>query len=603
MSKYSSPADKPRVFMGPKESRERLLAEDSDMLNEFGDFNDTINDMKAEAEDGVHNDNESAKKAQPQVGGRVFMGPKESREHILVTEPKAFEQETFESSTRSRVFRGTKDTEEDLVSDDKIHLIQKVTPKQEHFEGARVFMGPSNSRESPLDSLQVHSMAEWRKRVEAEYLEQIKERIVERTKKILQDATEEAKVLKEAALEGIAKQEEELDNAHHELEAQRLEVSKEQAELAALREEVQRQYDTAAQNGYQQGVEQAMLEMQARQEELESHFEQHRFDLDHAYVSVLRAIEEQADHIFATWRQDMVRLLLDSVQVGIGFALEKDRQKSLTALFDNAVQQLTEHKRLTIHVHPDDIQLVQEVANSAKARFPDLRTWDVEAKQDMVPGSLAVESDVGRADNNMDYRLQQLYETLQHLELPQGEAEEKAKEAIAKADSDNGIDKLAENVNARLEARQAEEARFAEEARQAEEAEQARLDEEAELARQAEEARLTEEALAQEQAYQEEVHVEQGEIVQDEAAQDEIAQDGLDQDEFADFSEFIPPPPSIHAELPEHIEAHQDFASQEPTGQEPIGQDFVGQEYTGQEDFVEQAEDPPSSEEGEHHGP
>lgn len=320
-----------------------------------------------------------------------------------------------------------------------------------------IFLGPTPDRESTIDKVTENRQRElWNRRTEAEYMERVRVKATVRVQAMLDQARAQAEAIRGTARQWAEKVKAECD----ELRAQ---AERGVREAEALRMEAGEQHELAREEGYNQGMEQAMQEL-----------EQHRMALDDATASVLKTIESQTDAIFAAWRQELAALLRESVETATGWIVTEERNAVLSSLLSASVQALADRRRMVVRVNPQDHAAVELVIESAKARFTDLEAWEVRGDENIAPGGLLVESASGMVDNSVPMRREVVAEVLQHLTLPPGDAERAGVAAVAEAMERSGMNALAAEADARaaqaaqeaqeLEAQEAEElARLAEE--------------------------------------------------------------------------------------------------------------------------------------------
>lgn len=316
-----------------------------------------------------------------------------------------------------------------------------------------VFMGPTTDRESRLDKISNREEQDlWNRRTEAEYLRRVKERAVEQLNAMLADTQEQAAGLLAAA------------QADAESIRQAAEVLREEArqdrETAAA--ELENARDIRAQaydEGYDRGVEQAMLEL-----------EEQRGGIDATTLAVLKAIEEQCGTLFASWRGELTALLRQSVETATGWVLTEERAAILEHLLCSAVTALEDQRRITVRANPVDVPAVEEVLNSVRTRFHELKSWDVKSDETLVPGGLVVESASGRVESLVETRREVVEQALRHLTLPESAAEAAAAEEIHAVGERSGVPALEQAVFAAEQKALEQEAKEQEAQAQAEEA-------------------------------------------------------------------------------------------------------------------------------------
>lgn len=364
-----------------------------------------------------------------------------------------------------------------------------------------VFMGPTSDRESRLDKIANRDEQEtWNRRTEAEYLRRVRDRAVEQLNVMLAEARQEAEGILDAARQEADTIRDKARQLHEEAANNRAEAEAELAEAERIRL-------AGHDEGYSHGVEQALLEL-----------EEQRGHIDATTLSVLKAMEDQCNHLFESWREELAALLRQSVDTASGWVLDENRTAILEKLLEKSLEQLEQHRRIVVRANPEDAPAVEEVIDAVRRRFNDLQSWDIQPDPTMDPGGLVVESVSGKVDNRAETRRDIVEQALRHLTLPRSEADDQAVDNVLRIAAEAGVPALEQSVN---EAEQ----------RAAALAEQALAAQELEAQRQAEE--LAEQELAeQELAAQEQADAPQGEspdILEGEETQDALSQDQGDQ--------------------------------------------------------------------------
>ena len=223
-----------------------------------------------------------------------------------------------------------------------------------------IFMGPGSSRETTLERVEAGgpSLA-WTTDTEAEYLARVREKATGKAKEILVAA---------------------------------------QAEAATLRE-----------NAYAQGYEAGLAQAQAELEEF-------RQGMGASVAAVLAAIEGNAAHIAAAWRQELVALVRQCVETAVNHELSTQRAELLAGLFDGAVAKMEAAQRITILVNPEDEPAVADIVDAAD-RTGD-QVFAVRSDASLAPGSLILESEDSRADNSLTVRRALVENILAQLSIP-----------------------------------------------------------------------------------------------------------------------------------------------------------------------------------------
>lgn len=304
-----------------------------------------------------------------------------------------------------------------------------------------IFMGPTPDRESTIDKVTEDRQRElWNRRTEAEYMERVRAKATLRVQAMLDQARTQAEAIRGTARQWAEKLKAECEGLNEQ-------ARKTRQDAEALLAQAERERAAAREEGYRVGAEQALADLDL-----------HRTALEDATASVLKTIEEQGAVLFEAWRRELAALTRDCVESLTGWVLTEERNAVLESLLAAAAQELTERRRLEIRVNPADCEAVTLVIESAKARFPDVKHWEVRADETIGQGGLIVESASGMVDNRLEIRRQAVDDILRHLTLPAGPADAEALETVAHLMESTGINALAAQSEERAALAAAEEA-------------------------------------------------------------------------------------------------------------------------------------------------
>lgn len=284
-----------------------------------------------------------------------------------------------------------------------------------------IFMGPSPDRETTLDRLYSVTRREvWNKRTEEEYLERVRARATDRVRALLLQARERGEeILREAGSRA--------DDLRAEAEAVKAEAAAVRAEADRILDEARGVREEAAalrEAAHGEGFEAGRNEALARLAE-------ERRALAETTGVVLLGIHEQCGHIFEAWREDMAALLREAVEKATGWVADHERAAMLESLLEQSMRALLDRRRFTVRVNPVDAELLTGMLADAHKAGPRATDWELATDPNLEPGSLVVESESALVDNSLPARRSVVDEVLEHLSLPQGEADQAAFSAVA----------------------------------------------------------------------------------------------------------------------------------------------------------------------------
>lgn len=285
-----------------------------------------------------------------------------------------------------------------------------------------VFRGPSTDHETRLDLLRAKAESEqWSRRTEHEYMERVRARAAKEAEGILQEGQARSQRVREEAGKWIQEQQQLLATKEAEVAALKTEAEAIKAEAETIRREAQARFESASEQGFAHGMEQA-ADLVAQQHETQNRH----------LAKVLQSIQAQSVTLFEFWKHDLVQLLCQAVEAGTGWVLKRDKRDIMEHVLTQAVQQLENRQRLVVHANPEDASLLDELLAQSKERY-DLRAWEVLSDAGMEPGGLVLESSSGKVDAGRCLRREVVEEALARLELPYSEADANARETVDQA--------------------------------------------------------------------------------------------------------------------------------------------------------------------------
>ena len=287
-----------------------------------------------------------------------------------------------------------------------------------------IFMGDREATMEQLDAMQEPVLRErQQKDLQAEYVERVRKRACDRAREILGEAyAERQKILSEAEGE-IAAQRAQMLKEIQEIRAEAEQLHKqsqlEYAKAKAEREEADQIKNQAHDEGFQEGMDQAGAELK-----------EFRADMGNELAQLLRAVESELGKITAFWRDDLAELTRVAVQAGTGFFLQKEHERILTGLVQQAINLLEEREVVSLRVNPEDESLVSDMFRAAREKAPELKQWIVNGDESIERGGLVAESGSGSVDLRRQNFQELVSSIMEHLALPEREAEKAEQQAL-----------------------------------------------------------------------------------------------------------------------------------------------------------------------------
>jgi flagellar assembly protein FliH len=159
-----------------------------------------------------------------------------------------------------------------------------------------------------------------------------------------------------------------------------------QAEAAAIR-------STARAEGHADGLEAGLAEGRAQ--------------IAAALVTLEAAVADVGvvrDQTAATVERDAVELALALAEKIVAGALDVDPELVLDVV-RGALRRLTERRRVTVLVHPDDLELVRSAATGFAGELGGIEHCEVQAERRLTRGSAVVRTDEGQIDASVETQL------------------------------------------------------------------------------------------------------------------------------------------------------------------------------------------------------
>jgi flagellar assembly protein FliH len=163
--------------------------------------------------------------------------------------------------------------------------------------------------------------------------------------------------------------------------------------LAAAQAEAETIRATARAEGHADGLEAGLAEGRAQLAAALSALE-----TAHAEVVALREATAEAVERDAV---ELAVLLAEKIVAG---TLDTDPERVLDVV-RGALRRLTERRRVTVLVHPDDLELVRTAAEGFAAELGGIEHCEVQAERRLVRGGAVVRTDEGQIDASIETQL------------------------------------------------------------------------------------------------------------------------------------------------------------------------------------------------------
>lgn len=164
-----------------------------------------------------------------------------------------------------------------------------------------------------------------------------------------------------------------------------------QAEAEAIRAQARAEGHA---DGLEAGLAEGRAQMAAALQALEA---------AHAEVVTLR--ETTAE----TVERDAVELAVQLAEKIVAGTLDADPERVL-GIVRGALRRLTERRRVTVLVHPDDLELVRSASKGFAAELGGIEHCEVQAERRLARGGAVVRTDEGQVDASIETQLARVRE-------------------------------------------------------------------------------------------------------------------------------------------------------------------------------------------------
>ncbi|MGN6187931.1 MAG: FliH/SctL family protein [Conexibacter sp.] len=122
--------------------------------------------------------------------------------------------------------------------------------------------------------------------------------------------------------------------------------------------------------------------------------------LERAHAEVVALREATAEAV----ERDAVELAVQLAEKIVAGALDADPERVLDVV-RGALRRLSERRRVTVLVHPDDLELVRASAESFAGELGGIEHCDVQAERRLSRGGAVVRTDEGQVDASIETQL------------------------------------------------------------------------------------------------------------------------------------------------------------------------------------------------------
>ncbi len=167
----------------------------------------------------------------------------------------------------------------------------------------------------------------------------------------------------------------------------------------------------AREEGRARGMARADQEIQATREELSSNM-----------GKVIASLKNEQSKIRNEYLQDMVLVLRASVEKILGLEIQENRINILESLLDQSLDLAESNKKLTLTVSPDDEEILKELLENAREKYPVVEGCRIKSSAKIKKGGLILENGNGMVDNTLDSRFEQIKKIVEQVSLEEDDS-------------------------------------------------------------------------------------------------------------------------------------------------------------------------------------
>ncbi len=174
-----------------------------------------------------------------------------------------------------------------------------------------------------------------------------------------------------------------------------------------IKQQAQKQgYNEGYQRGYEEGLKKAQQEVDDLKCQMKDKF-----------GTLIDSIEEKKQNIIKTFIDDILELILVSVEKITGFAYIKQRKKILDELLNSCLKEIKEARSVKIYVSEEDFPLVQELIEHVKEKYIDIKNWHIMKKDNIKAGEVVVDTGVVKVTESFNKRYEMVKKILEDVEI------------------------------------------------------------------------------------------------------------------------------------------------------------------------------------------
>lgn len=185
---------------------------------------------------------------------------------------------------------------------------------------------------------------------------------------------------------------------------------KAQAKAREIIQDAMQEAETIRGQAHKQGLDQA-------QKDIKKQIQQTKDSLKKQFQQVTESLEKEKHKIFEDYSQDLMLLNKCAIEKILNLELNENRELSLRNLLEEGLESIDTLKGLTLKIHPQDAELLEDLLKQAQTQFPALERWRIKKDKTIDPGGLFLETQNGMVDNSLSTRRSEIMAILENLSL------------------------------------------------------------------------------------------------------------------------------------------------------------------------------------------
>lgn len=158
--------------------------------------------------------------------------------------------------------------------------------------------------------------------------------------------------------------------------------------------------------GYQEGLKKAQQEIDDLKAQMKDRF-----------LDLINSMDKEKQKIIKSYKDDILELILISVEKITGLAYTKERKKILNELLNSCLKEIKEARSVKVYVSEEDLPLVEELIEPFKEKYIDIKNWHIMKKDNIKAGEVVLDTGVVKVTDSFNKRYEMVKKILEDVEL------------------------------------------------------------------------------------------------------------------------------------------------------------------------------------------